>query len=290
MTDTTDNTQEIRRQCAMVDCAIMMDSTGSMGSWIQACKEKTNLIVDEIRQKYTNAIIRYAFVGYRDFGEKDDILDFTDDLDIFKRFVSGVTASGGGDTAEDVFGGLEKTLALSWENRTRVLVHFADAPGHGRFYSNVNDNHPHIDPDGAIGKKYMQTLVEKQIKYTFCKVTSETDQMIAKFREFYDGVSSDFKLSQIELGFESGSTRPSVGVRSSSISMDRGAPSMKSASFNLLRKKKSMEETKKYDFDERSLESEMSVPMSAPMRSSYVSAMVSTISDAIEESVKRSTK
>jgi hypothetical protein len=267
--------EEIKRQCAIVDCAIMMDCTGSMSAYIQTCKEKTSLILDEVKQKYTNATIRYAFVGYRDFDEKDDIMDFTEDIHAVKRFVAGVSAKGGDDTCEDVLGGFEKVFSLSWANKTRVLVHFADAPGHGRFYSNCQDNHPHIDPNGQIGKGYMEKLVQRQIKYTFCRITASTDSMIAKLKNFYDGQSSDFKLTQIELG-------PIVNTN---LSFSGVLPR---SSLTVLCKSKKVSNCKENLCDYTlATPSKLESINSSP---SYVSVMASTISDAIEESVKRSTK
>ncbi|KAL0477504.1 vwkA-like alpha-protein kinase [Acrasis kona] len=183
-----------------VDCAIIMDCTGSMSSCINICKEKTKSIIDDVRQNYNDASIRYAFVGYRDFDSINSVLDFTEDVDVFKNHLSGVRAMGGADTCEDVLGGLELVKNISWKNTTRLLMHFADAPGHGKLYSNGEiDNHSEIDADGNIGKGYMEWLVQNNIKYTFCKINNSTDGMVSKFSEYYDAVSSDFKITSIEV-------------------------------------------------------------------------------------------
>jgi hypothetical protein len=60
--------------------------------------------------------VRLALVGYRDFGDalQFEVLDFADSVDAFHQFCSNLTASGGDDEPEDVFGGLEKAIALNW--------------------------------------------------------------------------------------------------------------------------------------------------------------------------------
>jgi hypothetical protein len=60
--------------------------------------------------------VRVCFIGYRDHCDKNrfSIYDFSNDLDKVKNFISGVNASGGGDTPEDVVGGLKKCLDQNW--------------------------------------------------------------------------------------------------------------------------------------------------------------------------------
>ena len=60
--------------------------------------------------------VRFAFVGYRDFcdSQQFDVLNFTDYVENFRKFCANVSADGGGDGPEDVFGGLERAIALNW--------------------------------------------------------------------------------------------------------------------------------------------------------------------------------
>lgn len=59
---------------------------------------------------------RLAFVGYGDFGDSPQfqVLNFTASVDEFHKFCAAVTLTNGYDAAEDVFGGLEKAIALNW--------------------------------------------------------------------------------------------------------------------------------------------------------------------------------
>ena len=73
------------------------------------------------------------------------VLDFTEDVASFESFMESVRASGGGDTPEDVLGGINKAAGLSWPPNagTRILFHIADAPAHGeRFYGGSDDSYP----------------------------------------------------------------------------------------------------------------------------------------------------
>ena len=59
--------------------------------------------------------------------------------------------TGGGDWPEDVAGGLAKASTMNWKAPlTRILVHIADAPGHGDF---VTRNSP--------ARREAQALLEK---------------------------------------------------------------------------------------------------------------------------------
>ena len=85
--------------------------------------------------------IRVAFVGYRDHSDGFDRVfqvDLTDDSGSVIEFMNSVAATGGADECEDIFGGLEQVIGLSWKNPNRVLIHVGDAPQHGsRHWNNT---------------------------------------------------------------------------------------------------------------------------------------------------------
>ena len=72
----------------------------------------------------------------------------------FASFLNGVEAKGGADTCEDVHGGLEAALNLSWNRKNKVLIHIADAPAHGsRFNGGCSDYYAFSgdkDPRGLV--------------------------------------------------------------------------------------------------------------------------------------------
>ena len=109
-----------------VDVAFMMDATGSMGKHITAVKDGINSIVSRIHDKFKKAKIRVAFVAYRDYGDGAkhfEILDFTENIEIFTNFVGRISATGGDDSPEDVLGAIDKTIKLSWKAANKIFYH-----------------------------------------------------------------------------------------------------------------------------------------------------------------------
>ena len=76
---------------------------------------------------------------------------FTESVEEFHKFVSGLAATGGADETEDVMGGLAnvsstfniiqkrdiswffnfQAIDMDWKQEVRVLIHFGNAPPHG---------------------------------------------------------------------------------------------------------------------------------------------------------------
>lgn len=185
------------------EVCFLMDCTSSMQSWIEATKSKLVAIMQDLRRQFESQIqglaleVRVAFVGYRDFCDKEQFVvkDFTDNIEEMVQFIGQLKASGGGDAAEDVYGGLEKTTSLSWTGRGKIkvarrIIHFADAPGHGARYNTFNannDHHSDFDSDGAKCMKVMKQIAELRIDFTFVRITNNTDKMIEVFKKWYDG-------------------------------------------------------------------------------------------------------
>ena len=60
-----------------------------------------------------------------------------------------MNATGGGDTPEDVQGGLNHALKMEWtEGSIRQLFLICDAPGHGKDICDGGDSYPKGSPDG----------------------------------------------------------------------------------------------------------------------------------------------
>ena len=83
-----------------------------------------------------------------------------------------VTAEGGGKIPEDVAGGLSIVLKQSWAAKVRVLIHIADAPGHGHIYQDptFDDECPGGDPTGLKLESLAGDIAMKKIAYFFVKV------------------------------------------------------------------------------------------------------------------------
>ncbi len=66
-----------------LDLMFIIDSTGSMGPWIDACKKEINSIIECIRSKYMNIEIRVSIIAYRDFCDDEhvqEVFPFTEDI------------------------------------------------------------------------------------------------------------------------------------------------------------------------------------------------------------------
>ena len=172
---------------ANVDVAFLVDCTGSMDTYIQETKIDIQGIMTNIMDRFENRI-RVAFVGYRDHGDgplRIECLGFTENVEKFKRFVSNVPATGGNDAPEDVFGGLEAAINLTWSSRNKVIFHIADAPQHGfRFhnYSDSEDDYYGIEPRGLQVEDLLKSIKQMNIKYYFGKINDSTDKMINEFQ------------------------------------------------------------------------------------------------------------
>lgn len=103
--------------------------------------------------------MRVCFIGYRDVQDKPrfEIFQFSEDLDACIKFITTMRAMGGGDTPEDVQGGLNHALKANWtEGSIKQLFLICDAPGHGKDICDDSDNHPKGSPDGYIIQDQMQ--------------------------------------------------------------------------------------------------------------------------------------
>jgi hypothetical protein len=168
-----------------IDLCFLIDCTGSMDPYIAQVKMKIDDLVDHCKMTFPDLVLKVAFVGYRDHCDKERIisLPFTGEIAHFKSFVSNVRAYGGGDAAEDVFGGLEEAGQLQWSAPNRILFHVADAPCHGRqYHDDVLDEYPNGDPRSLNAPDLLKVLEDKNVKYWFAKLTDKTDKMITKFR------------------------------------------------------------------------------------------------------------
>jgi hypothetical protein len=114
---------------------------------------------------------RFGLIGYRDI--KDPItdrfvrVDFTSDVQKLKTVLEATQASGGGDTPEDIAGGLNLAKKLSWQASSRLLILIADAPCHGTKYHDCDDSYPSGDPTGLDPEKLLDELAKMDVDFYF---------------------------------------------------------------------------------------------------------------------------
>ena len=169
-----------------LDVAFMVDCTGSMSKYLDQTKENIEFIVNSIKEEFENKV-KIAFVGYRDHGDGDsriECLSFTEDVGEFKEFVAGIKATGGGDRAEDVLGGLEAVTNLTWTCKNKVLIHVGDAPQHGPRFHDLGkkaDRYYDKEPRGLKVENLLDKIKLLNVKYFFAKINSSTDKMVNEF-------------------------------------------------------------------------------------------------------------
>ena len=115
-----------------VDIVICLDTTGSMGKYIEALKKMLIPMMSEIISEFVDW--RIGMVLYRDYPPDAYLtrkMVFTKDFTYFQRYLNGAAALGGGDTPEAVYEALyEGANGFPWEAESRLLILAGDAPPH----------------------------------------------------------------------------------------------------------------------------------------------------------------
>lgn len=125
---------------SVVDAALVIDTTGSMGDEIAYLTSEFANISSAISAKFPGADQRWALVVYRDTPDMDpsdayvvQSYDFTGSAQDFATTMGGQTAGGGGDYPESPELGLEKLKELSWRTGpsvAKLAFWVGDAPHH----------------------------------------------------------------------------------------------------------------------------------------------------------------
>jgi hypothetical protein len=99
---------------------------------------------------------------------------------------------------------LDEVSKLSWINKSRAVLHIADAPCHGkRFHSGVNDDHLNGDPKGLQIKDLLTDISNRKILYFFTEINTITQKMIEEFNKELEQIENGnqirtFKLNSAE--------------------------------------------------------------------------------------------
>ena len=128
------------------DVLFIVDATGSMASYIQAAKEETQNISEDLRQTYPEMNFKYGYIFYRDpidsKGDVHETIDLTDNVNSLPNQISKISAYGGGDEPEDWVGAYKiANEKISWRNGVRIIIHLADDGAHGNLFTSY-DKYP----------------------------------------------------------------------------------------------------------------------------------------------------
>jgi Mg-chelatase subunit ChlD len=117
------------------DTVFVVDTTGSMGSFIDAARRMMITMVKSLAQN-SEVDLKIGIVEYRDHPPQDTVLTKVHqlcDIDTAQRRLAQLNLGGGGDAPEAVFDGIVTAVhKIDWRKHSRkVAVLVGDAPPHG---------------------------------------------------------------------------------------------------------------------------------------------------------------
>jgi hypothetical protein len=182
-------TLSLYRMAVNVKICIVMDCTASMEPWIAQARSRMVQLVDNVRVQHPQAVLRVSFVGYRDYGDEEQLVlvPFLTAQETMAR-IQHVYAEGGDDRAEDVAHALFHAVHQDWSDAdVKIVFHIADAPAHGEVFHDltVSDRFPRGDPDGLDPRDFVEKLSFLDVHYTFVKIHHSTDTMVEHFHNCY---------------------------------------------------------------------------------------------------------
>jgi Mg-chelatase subunit ChlD len=178
----------------VLQVCFVLDCTASMQPWIDAAKEKIVDTLESIHQTYPEYQIWAAFVGYRDFHDKEQFIriPFTKNIQDLQDQIMDIEADGGDDICEDVAGAYRFANGLEWHADVRCLFHITDAPNHGLEY-----HEEHVEDDYPDGHPYIhlrdevREMAHRSIDLTVFRIKATTDIMYQIMRQIYQGICPD---------------------------------------------------------------------------------------------------
>lgn len=110
-----------------VDLVFVIDTTGSMSEEIAGVRDSVVSFADSMRSAVGS--LRLGGVSFGD--EVRSVYRFAESADLFRDWVAGLNADGGGDTPENPLDAVLAANALGWRpGALRVIVVITDAPAH----------------------------------------------------------------------------------------------------------------------------------------------------------------
>jgi hypothetical protein len=187
-----------------LDIAFVIDSTGSMMSYISGAKNSIIEIMNESQSRFKmykaeESMLRFGIVAYRDHPPQDTsfvtlIQDFSN-FTTASLFLDKLSASGGGDPPEAVLDGLNDAVnKLTWNDNTeKILFLLLDNPGHGvRFGTNYDC------PCNLHERDILTEMRNKQVAFHIIRPKSDNeklDKMIECFKEYIN-----IEITELEKG------------------------------------------------------------------------------------------
>ena len=192
-----------------LDIVYMIDSTGSMSSWINGVKDKCKEILDKLNEniKLRDYDIRFGGVFYRDpVDSYGDIHEYQPlgDVNNLKIKLMSIEAEGGGDAPEDWVGGYEIALNknyMKWrDNSIKIIIHIADAGAHTLRFSDGDIAHNDYKYEKGL-VDLIETCARENISIFGYQIGTLPQKSFSECKSIYDSVKSTdcyFEIYQFE--------------------------------------------------------------------------------------------
>ena len=169
------------------DIIYMIDATGSMTDYIKAAKDEVLNISNSLNEKFSTLNFNFGCIFYRDpIDDKNDIhelFQLTNDIKTLQNRMSKVEAKGGGDDSEDWVGAYDKVLHdIGWRNGTKLVIHIADAPAHGKIF---NEKDKYEEEQNKL-QPLIVKCAKKEIKIISFNIKKNAQKCFEICKKYYD--------------------------------------------------------------------------------------------------------
>jgi len=181
------------------DIVFLIDSTASMGPYIEAAKSESKNISKILRNTYPEMNFQYGYIFYRDpIDAKDDIhemINLTDQVNDLPSEIGKIRAIGGGDLPEDWVGAYKKVNNdINWRNGNKVIFHIADAGAHGKRFT-PSDKYP--DEEKKLIKE-IEKCCSKNIKIFAFVIEEDSRKSFIECKKIYQSKGGTYEIYNFE--------------------------------------------------------------------------------------------
>lgn len=198
---------------ASFDVAFVIDKTGSMNSYIKACKQwsldTAQTILSKMAENNVQVSLRMAVVFYSGYccncGPQPIVYGFGTPAEISRETAMEKTEGGCGSSA-DVWSGLRRAVDLDWRDSAQKMIFLiGDEPGHNQPALWVNDSSTKVMEISATrnpcGKTILRDMKAKSIQFVGPNITSQTNTMNKVFASLYDGPGFEYQVRNLSSSY-----------------------------------------------------------------------------------------
>ena len=181
------------------DIVFLIDSTASMGPYIEAAKSESKNISRDLRKLYPEMNFQYGYIFYRDpIDSKDDIheiINLTDQVNDLPFEIGKIQAYGGEDVPEDWVGAYKKVNnEINWRNGNKVIFHLADAGAHGKRFT---PSDKYSDEENKLVKE-IENCCKKKIKIFGFVIEEDARNSFLECKKIYQSKGGTFEIYDFE--------------------------------------------------------------------------------------------